>query len=48
MSGSLHPMRTKEMLVTAFESPPPLVAGELNLRKLLRIWEHYHNCAQTA
>ena len=25
MSGSLHPMRTKEVLVTGFESPPPLV-----------------------
>ena len=47
MSGNLHPIRTKETLISGFESPPPPVVGELNLRELLRTWEHCRNCAQT-
>ena len=47
MSGNLHTIRTKETLTSGFESPPPTVVGELNLRELLKIWEHCQNCAQT-
>ena len=46
MSGNLHPIRTTEMLKAGFESPPPPVTGELNLRELTRIWEHCKNIAQ--
>ena len=47
MSRNLHPIRTKETLIIGFESPPAPVAGELNLREVLRTWEHYHKCTQT-
>ena len=47
MSGNLHPIRTKQTVISGFESPPPPVVGELNLRELLRIWEHCQNCTQT-
>ena len=47
MSGNLHPIWTKETLISVFETPPPSVVGELNLRELLRISEHWRNCAQT-
>ena len=47
MSGNLHPIRTKATLISGFETPPPSVVGGLNLRKLLRVWEHYRHCAQT-
>ena len=46
MSGNLHPIWTKETLVSGFETLPPPVAGELNLRELLRIREHCQNNAQ--
>ena len=46
MSGNLHPIRTTEMLKAGFESPPPRVTGEINLRELTRIWEHCKNIAQ--
>ena len=42
MSENLHPIRTKETLIAGFETPPP-VAGELDLCKLLRVWEHCRN-----
>ena len=46
MSGNLHPIRTNEMLKAGFESLPPPITGELNLRELTRIWEHCKNIAQ--
>ena len=46
MSGNVHPIRTKETLIVGFESPSAPVVGELDLREVLRTWEHCHNCAQ--
>ena len=46
MAGNPHPIRTKEILVTGFETPPPPISGEINLRELIRIWKHCKNCAQ--
>ena len=46
MAGNLHPIRTKEILGSGFESPVPPIAGELNLRELIRVWKYYKKCAQ--
>ena len=46
MSGNVHQIITKEILIPGFESPPSPIAWEINLRKLIRIWEHYKNYAQ--
>ena len=46
MSGNLHPVRTKDQLTAEFAPTIPPITGEINLRELIRVWEHLKSCAQ--
>ena len=46
MSGNLHPVRTKEQFTAGFPTIVPAITGDMNLRGLIRIWQHCKSCAQ--
>ena len=46
MSGNLHPARTKEQFTAGFPTIIPAITGDMNLRGLIRVWQHCKNCAQ--
>lgn len=46
MSGNLHPVRSKDQLLSKFDPPVPKITQEINLRELIHIWWHLKNCVQ--
>ena len=46
MSGNIHPVCTKDQPIAEFAPTVPPINREINLRELMRIWEHVKTCAQ--
>jgi len=45
MTGSLHPIRTKEQLTAGFPTIVPAITGDVNLKEIIRLWQHIKRCA---
>ena len=46
MAGSLHSVRSKEALTAEFPTTVHPITGEINLKGLIRLWQHIKSCAQ--
>ena len=46
MAGNLHAVHNKDELTVEFPPSVHPITGEINLKELIRIWQHIKGCAQ--
>ena len=46
MAGNLHAVRNKEALTAEFPPTVHPITGEINLKELIRLWQHIKSCSQ--